>query len=498
MGLTCHFIDEFYCLHKRVIAFRVFDDPHTARNIARIIYNILTEYRLVQRVFSISFDNASANTASISDLTTYCRPQIGGKFFHIRCAAHILNLCVQDGLQYISEVVKPIRFILKYLWSHPTVRKEWARFCKQNGAHPKRFPRDVCHRWNSTYEMISESYDYRDLLSSFASQHIPDADVFGETWVIANDVMDVFKVFNDATYTFSHVYKPTSNLFCYTALNIAGALDSGLKVPNIVDAVMAMRTKWLAYYKVIPDVFLVAFVFDPRYKLTGLQDLLESYFPLLGLEEDDPLCDVDAIVLKVRRTLEELFNHYSSLEGGNDDAPLPPAPSSSARKGKSIFASAIFCSKRARTSGSGGSSMSSSGSELDKYLTTFHEFSQDDLDDEEYNVLQWWSKPDRQGTYRILSKIARQILAVPASTVAIEQTFSQGGQILDPKRSNLMPETLEALVCVNDWKRAEMLAQKNINSSTSDPNDDDGTSSVGSSSCGSESDQGTDGDHGVA
>ena len=83
--------------------FGVFDDPHTARNIARIIYNILTEYRLVQRVFSISFDNASANTASISDLTTYCMPQIGEIFFHIRCAAHILNLCVQDSLQYIFK-----------------------------------------------------------------------------------------------------------------------------------------------------------------------------------------------------------------------------------------------------------------------------------------------------------------------------------------------------------------------------------------------------------
>ena len=77
----------------------------------------------------------------------------------------------------------------------------------------------------------------------------------------AKDVMDVFKVFKDATYTFSHVYKPTSNLFCYTALNIAGALDSGLKVPSIANVVMGMRAKWLTYYKVIPNIFLVAFCF---------------------------------------------------------------------------------------------------------------------------------------------------------------------------------------------------------------------------------------------
>ena len=92
-------------------------------------------------------------------------------------------------------------------------------------------------------EMISDSYHYRDLLSSFVSQHILEANVFGGVWETVKDVMDVFKVFNDATYTFSHVYKPTSNLFCYTALNIAGTIDSGLKVPSIANAVMGMRAK---------------------------------------------------------------------------------------------------------------------------------------------------------------------------------------------------------------------------------------------------------------
>ena len=210
----------------------------------------------------------------------------------------------------------------------------------------------------------------------------------------------MYKVFNDASYTFSLVYIPTSNLFCYTALNIAGALESGLKVPNIALAVGGMRIKWLQYYKVIRDVFLIAFVFYPRYKQTGLQDMLENYFPLLDLDmEEDPLCDVDAIVLRVRRLLDELFTHYSALEGGDEEALLPPAPSSPAHKGKSMFARNIFGSKRAQTRGSSGgrgSSILSSGSELDKYLTTYHEFSHEEMDDKEYAVLEWWSKPDKQ------------------------------------------------------------------------------------------------------
>ena len=132
--------------------------------------------------------------------------------------------------------------------------------------------------------MIHDSYQYRDVLSAFAAQFIDGSDVFGDVWVTAREVMEVFKVFNDATYTFSLVYKPTSNLFCYTALNVAFALSDGLQVASISAAVGEMRLKWLQYYKIVPDVFLVAFVFDPRYKMIGLQKCLENYYNFLQIQ----------------------------------------------------------------------------------------------------------------------------------------------------------------------------------------------------------------------
>lgn len=47
--------------------------------------------------------------------------------------------------------------------------------------------------------------------------------------------------------------------------------------------------------------------------------------------------------------------------------------------------------------------------------------------------------------------IARDFLAIPISTVASESSFSTGGRILTPHRSRLRPDTLEALMCVQDW-----------------------------------------------
>ena len=478
MGVTCHWIDDRFVLHKRVLAFRVFDESHTARNIARVILTILQEYRLVQRVFSIGFDNASANTASIQDLITYCKPQIGGKYFHIRCAAHILNLCVQDGLAYLSELVAPIRFVLKKLWTSKALRTQWNRFCKQHKVPPKSFPKDVCTRWNSTYRMIHDSYEYRDVLSAFAAQYVDGSDVFGNTWVTAKDVMEVFKIFNDATYTFSLVYKPTSNLFCYTALNVAFALSDGLEVPCISAAVSEMRRKWLQYYKFIPDVFLVAFVFDPRYKIDGLQKCLENYYQFLKIE-DDPDCNVPSIIARVRTLIQELYDHYKISDPDSQSSPLPPSSSSSrssvSSRAKSL-ARDIFGSKRSRSS-------SSALSELDDYLETNFDFRSDE--DEDFDILEWWSRPERL-RFPTLRMIAAQILAVPASTVAVEQMFSRSGQILDEKRSSMLPETLEAQVCVNDWKRAEMRAQKNNLSTEESAGDDQDAQSVGSSDAGSE------------
>ena len=53
--------------------------------------------------------------------------------------------------------------------------------------------------------------------------------------------------------------------------------------------------------------------------------------------------------------------------------------------------------------------------------------------------------------FPILSHIARDVLAIPISTVASEAAFSTDGRVLDPFRSSLTPRIVEALVCTQDW-----------------------------------------------
>jgi hypothetical protein len=71
---------------------------------------------------------------------------------------------------------------------------------------------------------------------------------------------------------------------------------------------------------------------------------------------------------------------------------------------------------------------------------------------DKFEVLLWWKT--HQEVYPVLSILARDVLAIQASTVASESAFSAGGRVIDPFRSRLEPEMVEALICAKDWVAA--------------------------------------------
>ena len=52
--------------------------------------------------------------------------------------------------------------------------------------------------------------------------------------------------------------------------------------------------------------------------------------------------------------------------------------------------------------------------------------------------------------------MARDILSIPISMVALESTFSVRGRVIDQFKSALKPDVVEALVCTRDWLYADI------------------------------------------
>ncbi|GKE60504.1 zinc finger BED domain-containing protein DAYSLEEPER-like protein, partial [Tanacetum coccineum] len=57
----------------------------------------------------------------------------------------------------------------------------------------------------------------------------------------------------------------------------------------------------------------------------------------------------------------------------------------------------------------------------------------------------------RGAKYPVMQAIARDILAIPVSSVASESAFSTSGRLISPHRSRLRPDTIEALMCAQSW-----------------------------------------------
>lgn len=85
-------------------------------------------------------------------------------------------------------------------------------------------------------------------------------------------------------------------------------------------------------------------------------------------------------------------------------------------------------------------------SEFDRYL------SEQEAGDENLDILSWWKLHGPR--FPIISYMARDVLAIPISTVASEYAFSAGGRTLDPFSSSLTPKMVQALVCAQGWLRA--------------------------------------------
>ena len=78
------------------------------------------------------------------------------------------------------------------------------------------------------------------------------------------------------------------------------------------------------------------------------------------------------------------------------------------------------------------------------------------------NPLKWWARNAHK--YPLIANVARNVLAVPASSGPSERVFSQSGLVMTQRRNRLKPERLETLMFLKgSWEAAEKFTRSAVN-----------------------------------
>ncbi|XP_075091792.1 zinc finger BED domain-containing protein RICESLEEPER 1-like [Nicotiana tabacum] len=233
-------------------------------------------------------------------------------------------------------------------------------------------------RWNSTYLMLSRAVEFENAFSHYASHEIG------------------LRHYLEHSYIEDGV--PTGELLSSDWKNQL------IESEDIVLSEMAIKMKenfdkyWSVLGKMNKIIF-ISCILDPRYKLESVG------YALLKMFGENPGATIQA---KVKKCITSLFNEYLK----------------SSSKGVALASSSSFSSLDTSTSGLSGSQKYKTVSggvdartELDKY---FGEETEDDT--KEFDVLRRWKM--NSARFPILVDLARDVLAVPVSSVASECAFS--------------------------------------------------------------------------
>jgi hypothetical protein len=418
-----------------IIKFALVETPHDGRNLFNTMLKSLNEWNVEDKIFAITLDNASSNNNFVSALRENLVAKhllLGeGKMFHCRCAAHVLNLIVQEGLLAMSGAVTSIRDSVKYVKSSQGRKQRFEKMIREVGIScDKRPPLDVVTRWNSTYHILKCALEYERAFEALTHEDIHYVhEPLVEKWQMAKKLCDILKLFSDATELLSGSKYPTSSLYFDQIWEIKLLLEKESTNSDVLIRAMIyeMKEKFQKYWDLSFLQICVPVILDPRFKLGYLKFRLRQGF---GNEEQ--------YFPTIENTFKELFNEYN-LQSGE----LTPDFAQSVRAVETYLGRT---NPWADWSHHQNLVQRRRVSELDKYLE--EETVPVDI---HFDILKYWKSSS--ATYPVLARMARDILAIPASTVASESAFSSGDKIISEYRSRLTSETVQALVCLQDWIR---------------------------------------------
>ncbi|XP_019177602.1 PREDICTED: zinc finger BED domain-containing protein RICESLEEPER 1-like [Ipomoea nil] len=269
------------------------------------------------------------------------------------------------------------------------------------------------------YEKVFEEYVSSDsgFKSNLGENNIPNF----MDWETISGLVQILKSFYEMIVRISGSLYVTSNTFFSEISDLSCLLSNMVEADGSVKLMGTnMRAKFDKYWgepEKMNFLIFYANILDPRDKIEYMPI---QFTQLYGEDKGKTMFD------KVVVGLKELFQDYVTcfLVQSVPENSAKSAPSVIISDCVSIGKPQALLKSQIKKQKLGTGDLSMKKTELEVYLSEVI------VDDEEsFDLLRWWMlNSDR---FPVLSKMARDVLVVPISTVASELAFSTSGRVLD-------------------------------------------------------------------
>ncbi|CAN4087306.1 unnamed protein product [Withania somnifera] len=439
--LTAHYIDDSWHLKKKILNFLT-TDPSQTDMLSEVIMTSLRNWDIDRKLFSVTFDNYSTYDKIVSGIREqlcqhrflYC----DGQLFDTRCAANVVKLMVQDTIETASQIIHKVRESIRFVRSSQATQEKFNEMAQIAGIDSQKcLNLDNSFYWNSTYIMIETALEYKiafPLLQERDSRYAVCPTV--AEWDRISAIASFLKLFIEVSNVFAGSKYTTANTYLSEICDIHLKLIEWCQNSDdfVKSLALKLKSRFDEYWKKCSLALAIAAILDPRYKM----QLVKYYYPQIY---GDSAPDCINIVSDCMKALYNGHAIYSPLapNGQAEASQVGGAGANTDRlTGYDKFVYQTSVSNIIK-------------SDLDNYLEDDLFPRNDDIDD--FSILNWWKVHTPK--YPILSMMARNILGMPMSKASIEYMFSTGNKALEPYRTSLRSDTLQALMCAQDWMRDE-------------------------------------------
>ncbi|KAJ3709070.1 hypothetical protein LUZ61_012775 [Rhynchospora tenuis] len=465
LSLTAHFINADFNLVRKLISIKELSD-YSLSSIINVLESCISELNLEEKIFSFTIDLHGVMNLLKDELIKGLREKFspkmlfGGHYIRVPSCEEQLEesfLSFRDSPFYSGEGDSTKRF-LEVLTRVPSKIDTFNQIAKDMGLSP------IKESWFHTYSIMSLIFKgkvfkdiliYREVFHQYYARtetlqlFFPGICSYSFHWQILELIVDISGLVESAINEFKSFKHPTSHLYLLKIFEIVDMIVDMIVVKKKnsnctceggecrVHDWKYLQDQFVRYFIEVEaeDIFIVAGVLDPRFKLSFFEYCMKEIGNFIGLEKT---------ISDYREIINNFFSEYAKKEADHVCPSLEVVGIRNTQDEGNLLNNNTY---RHPTKITERFSQHIRGfcviSELDEYLGE----KVIEMGGEDFDLLGWWKQ--NQSRFPVLSRMARDILAVPATVRDVLDSIKTDYEDLEVVQ--VERRLLEAVICSKDW-----------------------------------------------